>query len=299
MKFSTVVGNPPFGHLHLKIIDSVIPQIEKGGTGCFIHPARWYEDPVARYKKNSDQGKFTRLLDRLEDVRILETGAVETTFGITRNGDLMISWLSPNPAGKKIEIYDDKVRKTLDVILPYSKSHNLEEHIDKNKVDGWRVQIKALTAIDPHIHSMSETDRKGQCNVFGGNKFNVFFNGFDGDVEWMNTRRQTTGKKVSGAPLPYSIKFGSEEEARNFEKSCNTKFYQNIMYLLKCDMHSPLKYLPWMGDYTHPWSDEDYCRYFGALGLSQECQKWMCREVYDYRTKDFLKKEYINNYGKI
>ena len=179
--------------------------------------------------------------------------------------------------------------------MSYSETHNLEGHVDVNQVDGWRVQIKALTAIDPHIHSMSEVDRKGQCNVFGMNSHNVFYNGFDGDVEWMKTRRQTTGKKAPGSPLPYSIKFESEEEARNFEESCNTNFYQNIVYLLKCDMHAPLKYLPWMEDYTHPWTDKDYCRFFGSLGMSKECQSWMCRDVYDYRTKDFIRKEYINN----
>lgn len=295
MQFATTVGNPPFGDLHLKIIDSVIPHIADDGTGCFIHPARWYEDPLAKYKKNSDQVKFKRIVDRLEDVKIMETREVETSFGITRNGDLMISRLKSRPTGKKIEIYDAMVKEALDVILPYSREHNLEVHMDENQVDGWRVQIKALTAIDPHIHSMSEKDRKGQCNVFGMNKSNVFHNGFDGDVEWMLTRRQTTGRKTPGAPLPYSIKFRTEQEARNFEKSCNTNFYQNIMYLLKCDMHSPLKYLPWMEDYSYPWTDQDYCGFFGALGLSPECQKWMCREVYDYRTKDFIKKEHINN----
>ena len=195
------------------------------------------------------------------------------------------------PTRKKIEPYSDEARECIDVIVSYSKTHNLEGRVDVNQVDGWRVQIKALTAIDPHIHSMSEVDRKGQCNVFGMNRHNVFYNGFDGDVEWMKTRRQTTGKKVSGSPLPYSIKFKSEDEARNFEKSCSTNFYQNIVYLLKCDMHTPLKYLPWMGDYTHPWTDEDYCRFFGALGMSEECQRWMCREVYDYRVKDFIRKD--------
>lgn len=295
MQFATTVGNPPFGDLHLKIIDSVIPNIADDGEACFIHPARWYEDPLAKYKKNSDQVKFKRIVDRLEDVKIIETREVETAFGITRNGDLMISSLKSRPTGKKIEIYDAMFKDTLEVILNYSREHNLQEHIDENQVDGWRVQIKALTAIDPHIHSMSETDRKGQCNVFGMNQHNVFHNGFDGDVEWMNTRRQTTGKKAPGSPIPFSIKFRSEEEARNFEKSCNTNFYQNIMYLMKCDMHSPLKYLPWMGDYSYPWTDRDYCRFFGTLGMSPECQKWMCRDVYDYRTKDYIKKEHINN----
>ena len=291
MKFAIVVGNPPFGSLHLKVIDSVIPRLENGGAGCFIHPARWLEDPLAELKRNSDRIKFKGIVDRLEEVEIMDTITEEKVFGIIRNGDLMISKVRSQPTGKKIELYGNKARECIDVIVPYSKTHNLEGHVDVNQVDGWRVQIKALTAIDPHIHSMSEVDRKGQCNVFGMNKHNVFHNGFDGDVEWMKTRRQTTGRKASGAPLPYSIKFESEEEARNFEKSCNTNFYQNLVYLLKCDMHSPLKYLPWMGDYSHPWTDRDYCRFFGALGMSKECQRWMCREVYDYRVKDFIRKD--------
>ena len=295
MQYATILGNPPFGDQHLKIIDSAIPHIMEDGEGCFIHPARWYEDPLAKYKKNSDRVKFKGIIDRLEDVKIIETPEVVATFGITRNGDLMISRLKSKPTGKKIEIYDAMAKDALDVILPYSTEHNLEGHIDKNQIDGWRVQIKELTAIDPHIHSMSEKDRKGQCNVFGMNKSNVFHNGFDGDIEWMLTRKQTTRKKTPGDPIPYSIKFRTEQEARNFEKSCNTNFYQNIMYLIKCDIHSQLKYMPWMEDYTHPWTDKDYCRFFGVLGMSPENQKWMCRNVYDYRTKDFIKDRYINN----
>ena len=295
MRYSVVVGNPPFGNLHLKIIDGVIPQMEEDGTGCFIHPARWFEDPVAKYKRDSDRFKFKGIVDRLDDVKIMDTKTVEKVFGITRNGDLMITCLKAKPTGKRIEIYEKLAQESIAAILFFSKEHNLEEHIEKDRVDGWRVQMKALTAIDPHIHSMTETDRKGQCNVFGMNRHNVFHNGFDGDVEWMNTRRQTTGKKASGSPLPYSIKFKSEKEARNFEKSCSTNFYQNIVYLLKCDMHSPLKYLPWMEDYSFSWTDEDYCRFFGVLGMSEECQRWMCREVYDYRVKDFIRKEHINN----
>ena len=43
-----------------------------------------------------------------------------------------------------------------------------------------------------------------------------------------------------------------------------------------------------LGDYSHPWTDKDYCEFFGGLGMSKECQEWMCREVYDYRIKDFI-----------
>ena len=60
------------------------------------------------------------------------------------------------------------------------------------------------------------------------------------------------------------------------------------MYLFKLDMHTPFKFLPWMKDYSHTWTDEDYCKFFAKYGMSEECQKWMCRDVDDYRIKDFI-----------
>lgn len=296
MRYSLAVGNPPYNkNLHLKIIDSVIPHLEEDGTGCFVHPARWLEDPAAGYKRNPDRLQFKGIVDRMSDVKIMDIKTANAQFGITVNGELMISTVKSRATGKDISLFSDMAQECIEVLVPYSAKHNLHQHIEQDRVDGWRVQVKDLTAIDPHIHSMSEVDRKGQCNVFGMNRHNVFYNGYEGDVEWMNTRRQTTGKKTAGSPIPYSIKFRTEREARNFEKSCSTNFYQNIVYLLKCDMHSPLKFLPWMGDYTRPWKDEDYCRFFGALGMSTECQRWMCREVYDYRVKDFIRENHKYN----
>ena len=63
MRYDVIAGNPPFGNLHLKIIDSAICHIDDGGTGCFIHPARWYEDPQAKYKRNSDLIKFKGIVE--------------------------------------------------------------------------------------------------------------------------------------------------------------------------------------------------------------------------------------------
>lgn len=287
MQFSTIVGNPPFKkNLHLQIINSIIPYMN--GVGCFIHPARWFEDPLAGDKKNADRVKFKDVVDRLDVVKIIDKKTANKTFGITFNGDLMISRVKSRPTGNDIKIYSGIAQRCIDVILSFSREHNLGMYDEKNKVDGWRVQIKELTPLDPHIDSQTEYSRKCQCNLFAKNKVNVFYNGFDGNTEWMMTRRQTMGKKLSGDPFPDSIKFRTKREALNFEKSCNTNFYNNILYLLKWDMHTPLNYLPWMGDYSHPWTDADYCRFFGKIGMDRKCQKWMYRDVYDYRKKDFI-----------
>lgn len=291
MLYSVTVGNPPFKkNLHLKIINSIIPHID--GIGCFIHPARWFEDPLAGDKKNADKVKFKSIVDRLDDVKIIDKGAVNKDFGITFNGDFMISKIKPTPTGNNIKLFTDVAQKCIDAILSYSRGHNLGMYDEKNKIDGWRVQIKELTPLDPHIDSQTEYSRKCQCNLFAKNKINVFYNGYAGDKEWMDTRRQTLGKKVSGDPFPDSIKFQTKMEAENFEKSCNTNFYNNILYLLKLDMHTPLKYLPWMEDYSHPWTDKDYCAFFGKRGMDKETQRWMCRDVFDYRQKDYLKREH-------
>ena len=55
-------------------------------------------------------------------------------------------------------------------------------------------------------------------------------------------------------------------------------------------MNAPLKFIPYMGDYSHVWTDEDYCKFFN---LTKEESEFMCRKVYDYRVKDFIKYEEI------
>ena len=48
--------NPPYdGNLHLKILEKVIPIADKVIN---ISPVRWLQDPLAKYKKNSDYKKF-------------------------------------------------------------------------------------------------------------------------------------------------------------------------------------------------------------------------------------------------
>ena len=288
MKFSCILGNPPYmGNLHLKIINTVINHLTEDGVASFIHPARWLQDPLAEYKKGSDKVKFKNIVERLDDVKMIDIKTIHNKFGIIHNSDLMISTLYSKASDKVINLYDGMPQEATDVILSYSKEHNLAQVDEENKVDGWRCQI--MDVIPVQNYADSNNTRKRTANLFSMNEKVVFYNGFDEDgVEWMDTRKHTNYGKVSTTPFPHSIKFKTKEEALNFQASCNTKFYCNIMYLLKLDMNTPLKFLPWMEDYSHTWTDEDYCKFFAKYGMSEECQKWMCRDVYDYRIKDFI-----------
>lgn len=297
MKFDVIVGNPPYSrNLHLKIINTVIPFLTKDGVGSFIHPARWLQDPLAEYKKGSDKIKFKGIVDRLDDVKFIDNNTSVTKFNIRYNGELMISKINGKPTFKKISAFNDIASECVNVITSYSNSHNLSKVDDKNKVDGWRCHIYNIIPIMMSSHDGdSEYSRKMQCDLFAHQINNVFFNGKDDEGnDWTTLKKaKNQYEKPEGSPFPHSIKFNTKEEALNFQTSCKTNFYCNIMYLLKLDMQTPLKFLPWMEDYSHPWTDEDYCKFFGKLGMSKECQEWMCRTVDDYRIKDFIDYETI------
>ena len=287
MKFSCILGNPPYDkNLHLKIINTVINHLTEDGTASFIHPARWYEDPLAEYKKGTDKVKFKNIVDRLDDVKIIDTKTANTKFDILSNSELMLSKLKQKPTGKNITVYNEIAQEAIDIILKYSLEQNLSNVDEKNKVDGWRCQILNVIPIG---RPNDDSNRLISNDLFHGIKNVVFYDGYDENgIEWMKLRNKNQYTKESGSPFPHSIKFKSKEEALNFQKSCRTKFYNNIMYLFKLDMQTPLDFLPWMKDYSHTWTDEDYCKFFAKYGMSEECQKWMCRDVYDYRIKDFV-----------
>ena len=287
MTYDCIIGNPPYdGNLHLKIINSVLPYLKEDGTASFIHPARWLQDPLAEYKSGTDKVRFKNIVKRLEDVKFIDKKTANNRFNIINDSELMISKIKSIPTGKNITGYNNIATECIDVILSYSKEHNLAQVDDVKKVDGWRCQI--LDVI-PTGRPNDNSNRIISNDLFHGIKKVVFFDGKDEDgIWWSETRNRNQYTKEVGMPIPHSIKFSSKEEALNFQESCQTNFYRNIMYLFKLDMHTPLKFLPWMKDYSHPWTDEDYCEFFGKLGMSEECQKWMCRDVYDYRVKDFV-----------
>ena len=293
MKYDCILGNPPYdGNLHLKIINSVLPMLDKDGTASFIHPARWLQDPLAEDKKReTDKVKFKYIVDRLDDVKVIDNKIVSSKFNILFSGDLMLSKIKHNPTHKNISIFNDIANECISIIVDYSKDYNIAQHDERDKIDGWRCQIDKAILFGDKNHRLSdkEADRKGRCNFFGLRKNNVFEDGRDENGRyWTETRAKNQFTKSVGTPFPHSIKFNSKEEALNFQASCNTNFFSNIIYLLKFDQATPLDFLPWMEDYSHTWTDEDYCKFFAKYGMSEECQKWMCRDVYDYRIKDFI-----------
>jgi hypothetical protein len=273
-----VFSNPPYDRsLHLKIAESALKNSDKV---IFIHPARWFEDPIAVYKKGGD--KWDNIKNRLNNFMLFNPNQLHDFFDIGLNGDLMIS-IFGSKTSNVLSPIPEICRGICDKILNYSFENNLEKRIESQKREGIRVEIKEMCPI-PNDGSNAISKRMVPVEVTSKK---YYINGLDENgLNWSEGRAKNKYSKGKDANFAFSIKFETTEEAENFVKSSQTNFYKNFIHMIKFDMHAPLKLIPFMNDYSKEWTNEDFCKFFN---LNEEESKFMCREVYDYREKDFIK----------
>src|SRR5574344_1903910 len=88
-KFDIAIMNPPYDkNLHLKILEAVIPVANKVVN---ISPVRWLQDPLAKYKKNSDYKKFEESISKkIESLDVIDSNNAQILFNAAFNMNLGI-----------------------------------------------------------------------------------------------------------------------------------------------------------------------------------------------------------------
>lgn len=64
----------------------------------------------------------------------------------------------------------------------------------------------------------------------------------------------------------------SENEFKNWHISQNTKFMKYCNFLTRQGQHLYPQWLPFMSDYTKPWTDKMYCDYFNITGYISDTE---------------------------
>lgn len=270
-KFDVVVGNPPYKKdLHLKMLKKTVDHLSPGGEIIWLHPARWVQDPHAPEKSNSDFNEY-HLLPFIE-LEFIPQGKASKLFGNEMRSDLSISHLKN---GSKSILTPEKIYELRKIPISIKSIFNknfisLKSVAEENKRDGIRVRIK--TIIQPG-HGRSQKD----YNLYP--KEEIIINGEINGKDWTLNVQKNQFEKPVGYPIPLSIKFSTEEEARNFINSTKTDFFLFLHYLSKVEAITPIEYLPFMKDYKNPWTNERFQEYFNLSNKDMEFIKERMIEI--------------------
>ena len=286
MKINKVLMNPPYDEsLHLEVLEATLKAAKETNAECevvSVQPARWLEDPLAEYKQGSDYKKYKQtLIDNISKLQLVDATTACKAFNIMNSTDLAIYTFNTTRTEIKITVQDNLINKLYSKI---STMTTLHDKLDQNVVDGFRCEVKKLTSgTGGHNLGNYGSSKVADVNIVWG----PYTDGYTKDGSFFTAGRQKN--QFTKDYFANSIKFNSLDLANNFYLSCNTNFYRRLIHLFKWDVNVPLRFLPYMEDYSKVWTDEAYCKFFG---LTEEESEFMCRKVDDYRVKDFI--NYIN-----
>ena len=257
-KFDVAIMNPPYDkNLHLKILEAVIPIADKVVN---ISPVRWLQDPLAKYKKNSDYKKFEESISKkIESLDVISAKNANGLFGAIFGTDLGIYTCSNDTSNCiDVDLTDDITKRVVRYMI------NNRATFDYNKKDGVRIRIPCICG--GKSGGSGERDKIRLCDVRNclGQPL-VFTDGLLDGKQWYEHYRKNQYSKTTDG-ITCSIKFNSATEADNFFASVNTQFYKYIHHNVVLDVNVEECKILFMQDYTQPWDDKRFCEYFNITG---------------------------------
>ena len=240
--------NPPYcRNLHLKILNEAIRHSDDVVN---LSPIRWLRDPIAEYKRNSSFKKFKEIRERIKSIEIIPAFEAQREFSIEIFSDIGIYQLDKD-GGFDTHSFWKLVRtpaQNMMLTKLISLNDTIAHHCEKNKRDGIRVPMTNIGG------------NRGYRNVY--KELAYVIDGCKDGKDWTKCKNMGGYEKPEGGPLPLSIKFNTITEAKNFYDSFFTKFYTWLCNITKMNQNLHPELLPWLGDYTHPWTDDDLYKYF-------------------------------------
>ena len=269
MKFDCIIMNPPYQkNLHLKVLAEAIKHLKDDGVCVNLSPVRWLQDPLAKYKKNSDYNKFRQSIsEKIISLSVISTGNASKIFNTPIRMDLAIYSCS-NKGGYDYVKFN--TNKLLDKILAKNIGIKTEPYQNSTSI------FVPVILINGGHNERHQTDIDKMSYDFCRNsKYygKYFVNGISTNGKTLDECKQSNPHCTNGNVLNWPIvKFNSEQEASNFVDSTNTDFFKFVYKTEVRDVHVSPEYLPWMADAVNPrtglkgylgeWTDEDFYRYF-------------------------------------
>jgi hypothetical protein len=258
--------NPPYDkNLHLKILQEAIKHSDDVVN---LSPIRWLQDPLAKREDWAD------IIQRIKSIDVVDAKTASDLFG---DIDKVLGVYHITSDTEPFDV-SQLQNKILIKMLQYDSCF---AHEDFNKLDGIRVRCDYFGG----AKGRKGSNRTNAASISQGIKefchyalSMIYDNGYsvENGKFWTENRMPGAGNKVKevGTPIPSSIKFDTDGEAKNFEAYTKTKFAYYIVGTARSIEASAGKFLPFMPTYKHPWTDEMLYEYFALTDEEiQEIEK--------------------------
>ena len=238
MKFDVVVGNPPYDKgLHLKILKKSIEFVdfENNGKIIWLHPGMWIQFP---------NRKKPLFLDGLiESIEVVFRKNADVLFDTCFANDLVITCLSKY--GKTIDKFNcfdynsrwvENSKIVTDLFKKISSKivlKSFETHLTAKPQSNFPLRIK-------YGIPLTDYNAKG-----GSSKFRIVSFNYDTAIE------------IKDAGHTRFLNFLDNDSRKNCWNSLLTKFVRFCVCL-----NETMDFVPFMQDYTEPWTDERFYKYF-------------------------------------
>ena len=274
MNFDKVIMNPPYMRTqHLQITRKAM---EHCNSAVILQPAEWVMNKEWETMKRCVLRRFVDIAQKITSLerlnrRNLAVRAEEQCKDEASHLELAIFTYSryvENNYWKtfwQLRYSDDEIR-----ILDYVKSKTKKSFIDvidkAEKTDGIRVPIRPMLG-----NSNWKFTKILKPIVY----FKYFKYAIDNKVNGVNYRRYICSVSKGSrsvikqfnidpdSPMKFSVKFNTTYEAENFYDSLNTNFITYVIYLNAHGQNVYWHRIPFMEDYSTPWTDERFYDYFG------------------------------------
>ena len=234
MKFDKIIMNPPYdGNLHLKILSEAMKYSE---IVINLSPIKW-KNPISFYESSSKKiiEDFSKIFENLASLKVISSEENKASFNTNDSNDIGIYFIHND--GKKHTAYE------------FIKGP--ETDLACKMISSIKVSIENVTTIQPtssnffRLPTIYGNENKEWLKRICSPKIERYYN-------------INPGKKHC---CPF-INFNSYEECVNFHKSLSLKSIRWLHYKCRFGANIMQKVIPYLDDYTHPWTDEDLYKYF-------------------------------------
>lgn len=231
--------NPPYsGSLHLKILREAMKHM--GGEIINLSPIRWLQDPSGSYKKGSDFNKFEDIRAHISDIEVIKRKDAFRLFNAGFRHDLGIYYITKDGGFDCENFWRTNVSKAaLKVIenigIPVYTNKtipSISSMFGKNSDYPYWIRC-------PRVHG--HMDAKDEYDLVAP------------DIKWSLNVEDKEEKQVY---------FKTEEEARYFFETLKSPLYKFIKKVGFYSTANSYTGMPWLGDYSKPWTNADLYEYF-------------------------------------